>query len=639
MEKMKLHSPDLTQANIEKIRELFPDCVTEAQDEETGALRLAVDFDQLRQELSDHIVEGPRERYQLDWPGKREAKIVTKAPIAKTLRPCREESVNFDDTKNLFIEGDNLDALKLLQETYRGAVKLIYIDPPYNTGQDLIYKDDFAEDANEYHKRTNQKNEYGYRLVANTDSNGRFHSDWLSFIYPRLKLAKNLLSDDGVIFISIDDNEIHNLKKICDEIFGQQNFIGQITVQCNPSGRDYGGIARMHDYLLAYQKSGDAEIHSLIDHNKKFPFTDKISGFEIRELRNRNITFHQGNRPNLHYPFYLNPNNVDENGFCEISLESKPGFIEVLPKESQGYKTVWRWGKSKSAQNLNINIVGKPMKDEGYQIVEKYRKKSRMARSIWNDKDVHTEKGTLMVKSLFDKKIHDFPKPVEMIMRIIEMSSKENDVILDFFAGSSTTAHAVMKFNAEYGGNRKFIMVQLPEECALESTAVLEGYATIAEFSKERIRRAGSKILEGECHKDWQQDIGFRVLKIDSSNRQDVERKPHETKQAKLLETVDNFKPDRTGEDLLFEVLVDLGVDLDSTIHLEKHKKKNVYFVNESELIACFDKINDDLVKIIADYKPERVVFRDNGFASDAMKANIAQFFRQKSRKTKIKVI
>ena len=639
MEKMKLHSPDLTQANIEKIRALFPDCVTEVRDEETDALHLAVDFDQLRQELSNHIVEGPRERYQLDWPGKREAKIVANAPIAKTLRPCREESVNFDATKNLFIEGDNLDALKLLRETYLAKVKLIYIDPPYNTGSDFLYDDDFAETTADFLARSNQTDEDGNRLVANTDSNGRFHSDWLTFIYPRLKLAKNLLDDDGFIFISIDDNEIHNLKKICDEIFGQQNFIGQITVQCNPSGRDYGGIARMHDYLLAYQKSDDAEIYGLVDHNKEFPFTDEISGFEIRELRNRNITFHQGNRPNLHYPFYLNPDNVDENGFCEISLESKSGFIEILPKESQGYKTVWRWGKSKSAQNLNINIVGKPMKDGGYQIVEKYRKKSKMARSIWNDKDVYTEKGTLLVKSLFDKKIHDFPKPVEMIMRIVEMSSKENDVILDFFAGSSTTAHAVMKFNAKYGGNRKFIMVQLPEECAPESTAVQEGYATIADFSKERIRRAGAKILEGECHKDWQQDIGFRVLKIDDSNRKDIKREPNETEQAELLESVDNFKPDRTGEDLLFEVLVNWGVDLTLPIRRETHNGKTIYFVDDNALIACFDKIDEDLVKTFIAHKPVRVVFRDSSFADDAMKANIEQFFLQKSPDTEIKVI
>lgn len=640
MEKLKMHSPNLTIANIEKIKTLFPNCVTESTDE-SGSLKLAVDFDQLRQELSDSIVEGPQERYHLNWPGKREALLTANAPIAKTLRPAIDESVDFENTKNLFIEGDNLEALKLLQETYLGKVKMIYIDPPYNTGNDFVYEDDFAESAEEFLKKSNQKDGAGNRLVANTESNGRFHSDWLSFIYPRLKLARNLLSDDGVIFISIDDNEQANLKRLCDEVFGEGNFVGQITISGNPRGRDYGGIARMHDYLLVYTKSEDVIINNLLDENKEFPHQDNKGGFETRELRNRNIAFNITNRPNLYYPFYINPNSQDENGFYEISLEKQDGWIELLPKESQGIKTVWRWGRERSKQFLNVEIVGKKMQ-EGWQIVDKYREKTRMARSIWNDKDVNTEKGTLAVKELLNGKYFNFPKPVEMIKRIIEMGSKPNDTILDFFAGSSTTAHAVMQLNAEDGGNRKFIMVQLPEPCNEKSEAFKAGYKNIAEISKERIRLAGKKILEGNCHENWNKDVGFRVLKVDSSNMKDVYYSPNAINQADLLGVVENIKLDRKPEDLLFQVLLDWGVDLSLSITKQNIQGKTVFFVNQNpcDLVACFDKgITEELVKEIAKTKPLRVVFTDIGFVSDSVKINAQQIFKQISPSTDIKAI
>ena len=370
---------------------------------------------------------------------------------------------------NLIIHGDNLHGLKALLPRYTGMIKCIYIDPPYNTGNEgWCYNDN----VNNPLVRTWLERE------ANTVDNEDMlrHDKWLCMMFPRLRLLHELLRDDGVIFISIDDNEVHHLRMICDEIWGEDNFVGQITIQGNPSGRDYGGIARMHDYVLVYSKSNELELYNLVDINKKLPFVDDISDFEIRELRNRNIAFHQGNRPNLYYPFYLNPGNVDKNGFYEISLEPEPDFIEVLPKVSQGLKTVWRWGKAKAAENININIVGKSMKDGGYQIVEKYREKSKMVRSIWYDKDVNTQRGTLLVKSLFDnKKIFDFPKPVGMLERIIEMASKDNDIVLDSFAGSATTAQAVLDLNKQDGGNRKFILI----EC--------EDYADT--ITAERVRR------------------------------------------------------------------------------------------------------------------------------------------------------
>ena len=641
MKKMKMHSPNLTQENIDYIRKRFPGCVAEARGE-YGKLKLSIDFDLLRQELSESIVDGVQERYHLDWPGKRKALLAANTQITKTLRPCRKESIDFGTTKNLFVEGDNLEVLKMFQETYLGKVKMIYIDPPYNTGNDLIYEDDLAKSTAHYAKESNQVDEEGNRMVANIESNGRFHSDWLSMMYPRLKLARSVLRDDGVIFISIDDNEQSNLKKLCDEIFGASNFIGQITIQGNPAGRDYGGIARMHDYVLAYQKSDNARIFNLTDHDKKFPFFDEKSGFETRELRNRNITYNKENRPNLYYPFYLNPCDKDSNGFCKISLNSKDGWIEILPKESQGYKTVWRWGKAKSLENLNINIVGKPMRDGGYQIVEKYREKSKMARSIWTAKDVNTQKGTLLVKSLFEKKVFDFPKPVKMIEYIVEMGSSNDDIVLDFFAGSSTTAHAVMKLNAKDGYNREFIMVQLPNACDQKSDAAKIGYPAIAEISKERIRRAGKKVLEGECHVGWDKDIGFRVLKVDSSNMKDVYYTPGDIDQGQLEAFTDNIKPDREPEDLLFHVLLDWGVNLSLPIRKETIQGKTVFFVDENALVACFDTgVDEKLVKELARIRPEplRMVFRDSGFVSDSVKINVEQFFKQMSPSTVVKTI
>ena len=445
------------------------------------------------------------------WCGKENAIIESMVPSTGILRPDKESSKNWDDTGNLYIEGDNLEVLKLLQKSYFGKVKMIYIDPPYNTGNNFIYKDDFRNNISNYKEITKQTTK------ANRDSSGRLHTNWLNMMYPRLKLAKNLLSDDGLIFVSLDQNESTNFKKICDEIFGEKNFISQITVVSNPGGRDYGGVAIMHDYVFVYQKSENASINLIHNKEKNFKLFDNIGGFELRELRNRNIKFNKDNRPNLYYPFYINEEVIDDNGLFEISLEKREGWYELFPLESQGIKTVWRWGKPRALENLNINIKAKKMKNGSYQIVEKYREEKTMARSVWWDKDTNTEKGTLLIKQLFEGNFFDYPKPLEMIKRICEMGADKDDIVLDFFSGSATTAHAVMQMNAEDGGNRKFIMVQLPEETDEKSEAYKAGYKNICEIGKERIRRSGDKIVSENKDKQGIEnlDIGFKVFKLE----------------------------------------------------------------------------------------------------------------------------
>lgn len=653
-----MHTPDMTQDNIARIRELFPNCVTEAKDR-NGNLSLAVDFDALRQELSNSIVEGERERYRLDWPGKKEAMLAANAPIAKTLRPCRDESVDFDTTQNLFIEGDNLDALKLLQESYLGKVKMIYIDPPYNTGNDFIYEDDFAENTDEYLERSNQKDENG-RLVANTESNGRFHSDWLSMMYPRLKLARNLLADDGVIFISIDDNEIENLKKICNEIFGNNNFIGIFCVNASPSAIDYGHLAKMHDYAVMYAKNiVYTTTNQIQEKDKTYRFYDENGGFNIYPLYHGNVAFNPNTRPNLYYPFYINKNSKIDENFYEISTEYHSGWEEVYPviSSKDNIPHVWRWSKEKSSHNINKEIVGYKNDNGEYRIVQKSRSSSKTIRSLLLDNSMASRRGTAEMQELFSKKVFSFPKPVELIKNFVLVGSNAGSIILDFFAGSSTTAHAVMQLNAEDGGNRRFIMVQLPEVCDEKSEAAKAGYKSIAEISKERIRRAGKKIKEELAAKETgasstgqmslldaakpaasSLDTGFRVLKVDSSNMNDVFYTPDAVKQKTIMEAISSVKYDRSDEDLLFQVLLDWGVDLSLPIRREKRQGRDVYLVDENALVACFDKnITEELVQELAELQPLRVVFRDDGFASDAVKINVDQIFRQISPGTLVK--
>ena len=659
MDKLKMQTANKADENFRKLAAMFPNAVTETINENGEVVR-AIDKDVLMQEIACTVVDGNEERYQFTWPDKKKSVLLANAPINKTLRPVREDetvptgadsegkpycssgSVNFDTTENLYIEGDNLEVLKLLQETYLGKIKMIYIDPPYNTGSDLVYNDDFSKSTTEYIASNGYLDEDGNRLVENLESNGRYHTDWLNMIYSRLRLAKDLLATNGVIFVSLDDNESANLKKICDEVFGAVNFIGQITVVGNPRGRDYGGVARMHDYLFVYKKSPEAVINLIEDSENSFKMFDSLGGFELRELRNRNIKFNKENRPNLYYPFYINPATEDEHGLHEISLEPKDGWIELYPLESQGVNTVWRWGKQKSQENLNVNIKAKPMRNGSYMIVEKYREGRMMARSVWWDKDTNTEKGTLLVKELMEGKVFDYPKPVEMLMKTIEMGtdSDEGAYVLDFFSGSGTTAHAVMQLNAKDGGNRKFIMVQLPERTDEKSEAYKAGYKNICEIGKERIRRAGRKIKEDSPLTTQDLDIGFRVLKCDTSNMKEVYYNPAEYEASLFSSLEDNIKEDRTPEDLLFQVMLDLGVLLSGKIEETTIAGKKVFNVEDNYLIACFDSdVTEETIKAIAKQKPYYFVMRDSSMANDSVATNFDQIFATYSPDTVRKVL
>ena len=471
-------------------------------------------LEQFKDMLGENDVSLNKEGYELKFLGKSYARYLSATKTETYIAPDLKHNVLPENihSENIYIVGDNIDALKHLIGSYAGKIKCIYIDPPYNTGSDgFVYPDKFSFSVEELVNIINIDEEEAHRIINLAGKSS--HSAWLTFIYPRLVLARTLLSDDGVIFISIDDNEQMNLKLILDEIFGESNFLGEITVVNNPRGRDYGGIANMHEYLLVYQKSSEANLNNLKQPDKVFPLQDRISGFELRELRNRNIAFNKDNRPNLYYPFYINENRELDNGLLEISLEAKDGFVSILPKESQGVQTVWRWGKEKAKENLNINIAAKKMKDGGYMIVEKYRKSDVMARSVWNTKDDNSEKGTLLLKELFNgKKLFDFPKSVNMIKKILEMGMNENSIVLDFFSGSGTTAHACMQLNAEDGGHRKYILVQLSERLKEKKTAYNEGYRTIDEIGRERIKLAATKIKE-----DTSADIdyGFKLYRLE----------------------------------------------------------------------------------------------------------------------------
>ena len=616
MEKLNLHSPDFTQANIEKMAELFPNCVTETRAAD-GTLKKAIDFDLLKQELSTSIVEGPQERYQLNWPGKREALLTANAPIAKTLKPCREESVDFDTTQNLYIEGDNLDALKLLQETYLGKVKMIYIDPPYNTGNDFIYEDDFAENTETYFERSNQKDEVGNRLVANNESNGRFHSDWLSMMYSRLKLARNLLQDDGVIFISIGDHEQANLKRLCDEVFGEDNFAAQFLwkKKSTTSNVKDAQVSPQVDYQICYRKSSNAKIKQRVklSETRSYPENDEVGKYRTEVIEKKDSGSYK--RDTMKFQILGHP-----------------------PREGKR----WQIGE-KTARELEIKnrfyFDGEKIKLKIYDFEDEntYSAQPNVLENCGNSESAAELVNTVLFSH---PELFDNPKPFELVKHFLYITvESKNDIILDFFSGSATTAHAVMQLNAEDGGNRKFIMVQLPEICDPKSEAYKAGYKTIAEIGKERIRRAGKKIKTENPNTDHL-DIGFRVLKVDSSNMKDVYYTPDKLMQGDLEQFTDNIRDDSTPEDLLFQVLLDWGVDLTLPITQETMAGFTVLFVDENALAACFDAdINEAFVKELAARHPLRVVFRDNGFASDSVKINIEQIFKLISPATEIKTL
>lgn len=659
MDKMKMQTANKADENFKKLAKMFPNAVTEAIDENGEVVR-AVDKDVLMQEISCKVVDGNEERYQFTWPDKKKSVLLANAPINKTLRPCREESVDFDNTENLYIEGDNLEVLKLLQETYLGKIKMIYIDPPYNTGNDFVYEDDFAKSTDEYLANSGQYDDDGNRLVKNLESNGRFHTDWLNMIYPRLKLAKDLLSDDGVIFISIDDNEIENLRKSCDEVFGQSNFLAQLTIIVKTEGRQYGAFAKTHEYILVYAKSIDsAVLHEIAITDGKFRYKDETGGFNTIGLRNRAVRiFNSSNRPNLRYPFYVDCNNKDEYGFSKVSTIQKEGWKEVLPSVVDGLESVWRWGKETAEKNKN-ELVAFCGKDGETRIFKKDRNLTTLPKTVWFEKEFNSIVGTREVASVIGKGMFDFPKPLLLLKRMIEIATDDNSIVLDIFSGSATTAHAVMQLNAEDGGHRKFIMVQFPEETDEKNEAYKAGYKNICEIGKERIRRAGNKILEeatqetvdiakyGESYevdetmnKYKNLDVGFRVLKCDSSNMKDVYYNPAEYEPSLFSSLEDNIKEDRTPEDLLFQVMLDLGVLLSSKIEETTVAGKRVFNVEDNYLIACFDdNVTEDVITEIAKQKPYYFVMRDSSMANDSVATNFEQIFASYSPDTVRKVI
>lgn len=631
METLKMHSLDGVQRNIELIGKLFPNAITEVKRD--GKVEHAIDFDVLRQELSGSIVEGREERYQFTWPDKKKAMLAANAPITATLRPVVTDSVGKDgtpggfDSENLYIEGDNLEVLKLLQETYLGKVKMIYIDPPYNTGNDFVYEDDFAQSAADYMDNSGQYDEEGNRLVTNTESNGRFHTDWLNMIYPRLKLAKDLLADDGVIFISIDDNEQENLKKCCDEIFGADNFIAQMVWQKRTSPDARRIVSAGHEYVLAYIKNSEIG-HEVLN---PLPFDD------------------------ADYARYKNPDNDPNGPWISTDCTAQGGhgtkdqFYDMVTPAGRVVKLqeglCWRYTKKRMEEEIAAGHIWFGSDGNGVPRKKTYLA-DRAGKTMWtwwpNTEVGHTQEATKEIATLLGQSgIMDFPKPIRLMKRIVHIASKKDSIILDFFSGSATTAHAVMKLNAEDGGHRKFIMVQLPEKTDEESEAYKAGYKNICEIGKERIRRAGRKIKEDAgLTAPADLDIGFRCLRLDESNMKPVYYTPDEVGQQDLFSLVDNVKEDRTPEDLLFQVMLDLGVLLSSPIEVKEIAGKKVFNVADGFLLACFDHdVTGETVKAIAQMKPYYAVFRDSSMANDSVATNFDQIFETYSPETVRKVL
>jgi adenine-specific DNA-methyltransferase len=629
-------SSDIVAQNIDQLKLIFPEAFTEGK----------IDFDVLKQLLGGAIDE-KEEKYGLNWHGKRLARQLALTPSIGTLRPCPEESIDWDTTQNLMIEGDNLEVLKLLQKSYSGRIKLIYIDPPYNTGKDFVYPDNFQDNIRNYLELTRQI-EGGQKTTSNTESSGRFHTDWLNMMYSRLKVAKNLLRYDGVIAISLDDSEISNARRILDELFGEDNFIAQLTIETDSRTRQYDAIGVTHEYILVYSRDESFAFNVLLDENKGFQYKDEQGGFDIYELRNRNVAFNKDNRRNLYYPFWVNPKNPDSNGFYKVALEEIEGWVKTYPQESQGIKTVWRWGKEKARGNLNTLLFGKKHSDGFFQIIKKYRGISFVHNSVWIDKDIKTDKGTLEIKALFEnKKVFDHPKPVALITRLLDIFVENDGVILDFFAGSGTTGHSTMLKNTADSGNRQFILVQLPEpldpnnkeqKVAADFCDKISKPQNIAEITKERLRRAAIKIKKENPM--FAGDLGFKVFKLDSSNIKAWEPDRDDLPKT-LQESAEHLKSDRTEEDILFELLLKLGLDLTVPIEKKRIARKTVYSIGAGTLFVCLDKKvnsaeNEALALGIVEWHKElspagetTIVFRDSAFENDVAKTNLTAILQQ----------
>lgn len=630
MDKLRMQTANKADENFKKLAEMFPNAVTETIDENGEVVR-AIDKVVLMQEINTKVVDGKEERYQFTWPDKKKSVLLANAPINKTLRPCREESVDFDNTENLYIEGDNLEVLKLLQETYLGKIKMIYIDPPYNTGNDFVYEDDFAQSTEEYLANSGQFDGEGNRLVKNLDSNGRFHTDWLNMMYPRLRLAKDLLTDDGVIFISIDEHESHNLRKICDEVFGVENFVSQIV------------------WEKRYTRSNNAKRFTTLTEPIICYAKNIISITDIKEKRNDKAD-----------SIYSNPDNDPRGVWTSVSYvnpatkEQRPNLVYQIVNPLTGAivehpTNAWKYEKSTYDKHVCENRLywGKTGENT-YPRLKRFLSEmdgGMVPVDLWRQEDTGTtDQGSKELETLLGRKIFDFPKPSNLVARIVSLMLNGEDgkdnIILDFFSGSATTAHAVMKLNAEDGGHRKFIMVQLPEKTDEKSEAYKAGYKNICEIGKERIRRAGAKIKEGSPLTTQNLDIGFRVLKCDSSNMKDVYYNPADYEQSLFSSLEDNIKEDRTPEDLLFQVMLDLGILLSSKIKETEIAGKKVFNVADGFLIACFDEnVTDETITAIAKQKPYYFVMRDSSMASDSVATNFEQIFATYSPDTVRKVL
>ena len=624
MDKLRMQSSNGVEDNIMKIAQLFPDCVTETVDERSGQPKHLIDFEKLKQNLSDSVMSERAERYQFTWPDKSKAILLANSPVNATLRPCREDSVDFDNTQNLYIEGDNLDVLKCLKETYLHKVKMIYIDPPYNTGNDFVYEDDFAQSSEEYLANSGQFDEQGNRMFTNAESNGRFHTDWLNMIYPRLKVARDLLTDDGVIFISIDDNEVENLRKVCDEVFGEQNFIATlIWERAFAPKNDAKFISSSHDYVVMCAK--------------------RIENFKIGRLeRTQEANARYSNPDNDPRGVWTSGDMLVKtyNKSCDYPITTPSGKI-VNPVPGR----CWRFSEESFLEKVKDNRIWFGPEGNGVPRVKRFLSELKFEgmapTSILFHKEVgHSQEGSKEVTALFgDKGVFDGPKPVRLLQRLLTLANlDDNSIILDFFSGSASTAHAVMKMNVEKDKHCSFVMVQLPEHISEKKKE--QGYETVCEIGKERIRRAGKKIKEESPLTSQDLDTGFRVLKLDSTNMQDIYYSPKDISQADLFSQVDNVKPDRTGEDLLFQVMLELGATLDSKIEATTIAGKTIYNVAEGYLVACFDPdVTDDVVKAIAQMQPAYAVLRDTSMKDDSTATNFEQIFKTYSPDTVTRIL
>ena len=657
MDKLKMHTPNRADDNFKKLAALFPNAVTETINENGEVVR-AIDKDVLMQEISCTVVEGNEERYQFTWPDKRKSVLLANAPIAKTLRPCREESVGKDgtprgfDSENLYIEGDNLEVLKLLQETYLGKIKMIYIDPPYNTGNDFVYEDDFAQNAEEYLANSGQFDDEGNRLVPNTESNGRFHTDWLNMIYPRLRLAKDLLTDDGIIFISIDDNEVTNLLGACNEVFGEDHFLACFPRVTKKAGKTTDAIAKNHDYILAYSKSDSPRLYLPSHTDSGFKYSDEYEAERGKYKLNQTLDYDSLQySPSLDYPITIDGETLYPGQSYEKYLERKNGKYSradwawrwskelfdygyengfIVVKKYDGYSRIY----TKTYQNARIVKKGNNFSIE-------YMERTKAISTLeFVENEFSNDNSKKNLAQLFNSSVFDYSKPTALLKALTQYSTKDNDIIMDFFSGSATTAHAAMQLNSEDGGHRKFIMVQLPESTDEKSEAHKAGYKTICEIGKERIRRAGAKIKEENPLGTQQLDVGFRVLKCDTTNMKDVYYNPADYEVDLFDMMTDNIKVDRTPEDLLFQVMLDLGIELSSKIEETVIASKKVFDVADGFLIACFDAdVTDETIKAIAQKQPYYFVMRDSSLANDSVATNFEQIFATYSPDTVRKVL